>query len=215
MTTKARQFPRTALVVGSLRIVRSYAAALVYGVLLALFVRTWLFQAYIVPSDSMAPTLQPGDRLLVNKFGLRASAVSRLVPAWPIRRGDIVVLRDPRDPTQLLVKRSMGLPGEVIELRNRLLLVNGVAIDEPYLAATDSTAYPHSEFLDEALRSRDNLPEKAVDQSEIFVLGDHRDVSIDSRQFGAADQRDIVGRAWLIYRRPTPRAPNPSLLRAQ
>jgi len=103
-------------------IVREYFESLVVAVILALFVRTWAFQAFKIPTGSMEPNLLVGDHLIVNKMGFA-----------PVRRGDIIVFKFPKDPERDFIKRTIGLPGETIELRNKKVYINGKPLDEPYI----------------------------------------------------------------------------------
>ncbi|REJ81539.1 MAG: signal peptidase I [Acidobacteria bacterium] len=184
-----------------MRGVRSYAIVLATAVILAVFVRTWLVQAFVVPSNSMAPTLAPGDHLLVNKFVFRAVMTTRLLPARRPRRGDVVVFRDPRQPSRLLVKRCLGLPGDRVDLVDKTLIINGLARDEAYAVYADDRIYPSSRFLEESLRPRDNFGPLWLGDRELFCLGDHRDVSLDSRHWGPVSMDSVIGRAALVFRR--------------
>ena len=102
-------------------IVREYFESLVIAVILALFVRTWVFQAFKIPTGSMEPNLLVGDHLIVNKMRFA-----------PIHRGDVMVFKFPKDPERDFVKRIMGLPGDKIELKKKKLYINGQLMDEPY-----------------------------------------------------------------------------------
>src|ERR687898_3289734 len=114
---------------------REYFESILVAVVLALFVRTFVFQAFKIPTGSMKPNLLVGDHLLVNKFifAPTATALERaLLPMRPIQRGDIMVFKFPEEPERDFIKRTIGLPGETIELRNRRLFVNGQQQTEPY-----------------------------------------------------------------------------------
>src|SRR3990170_1333089 len=115
--------------------VREYFESIVVAVILALFVRTFVVQAFKIPTGSMEPNLLVGDHLLVNKFVFAptASPVERTVLAMrEIRRGDVVVFKFPEEPERDFIKRVIGLPGETLEVRNRQVLINGSRIEEPY-----------------------------------------------------------------------------------
>ena len=123
--------------------VREYFESIVIAVILALFVRTWVVQAFKIPTGSMENNLLIGDHLLVNKFvfGPAATALERaLLPMRDIRRGDIVVFKYPDEPERDFIKRVIGLPGETIELRNKKVYVNGQPLDEPYVHFLDARA---------------------------------------------------------------------------
>ena len=116
--------------------VREYFESIVIAVILALFVRTWVVQAFKIPTGSMENNLLIGDHLLVNKFVFAPTAdgVERaLLPIRDIRRGDIVVFKYPDEPERDFIKRVIGLPGETLELRNKKVYVNGQPLDEPYV----------------------------------------------------------------------------------
>jgi signal peptidase I len=179
---------------------RSYTVVLVAAMILAVFVRTWLIQAYVVPSGSMAPTLRPGDHLLVNKFIFRSAATTRLLPARRIRRGDVLVFRDPRQPDRLLVKRCVALPGDRVRLVDKILLINGSTRSESYAVYSDPRTYPASRFLEDSLRPRDNFGPLTLGPAELFCLGDQRDISLDSRHWGAVPLASVLGRAAVVYR---------------
>src|SRR5262245_22579534 len=114
---------------------REYFESIVIAVVLALFVRTFVFQAFKIPTGSMENNLLIGDHLLVNKFvyGPSMSGVERtLLPMSSIRRGDVLVFKHPEEPTRDLIKRVIGLPGETLEVKAKKVYINGTAIDEPY-----------------------------------------------------------------------------------
>src|SRR5512136_1781579 len=116
-------------------VAREYFESIVIAVILALFMRTFVVQAFKIPTGSMEPNLLIGDHLLVNKFVFAptvSSAERTVLPVTAIRRGDIVVFKYPEDPERDFIKRVIGLPGETIELRNHRVHVNGSALDEPY-----------------------------------------------------------------------------------
>ena len=117
-------------------VVREYFESIVIAVILALFVRTWVVQAFKIPTGSMENNLLIGDHLLVNKFvfGPTPLAIGRaLLPVRDVRRGDIVVFKYPEEPERDFIKRVIGLPGETIELKNKKIFVNGQPLDEPYV----------------------------------------------------------------------------------
>jgi signal peptidase I len=116
-------------------VAREYFESIVIAVILALFIRTFVVQAFKIPTGSMEPNLLVGDHLLVNKFVFSptdSAAERALLPAREIRRGDIVVFKFPTDPERDFIKRVIGLPGETVELKNRRIFINGRPIDEPY-----------------------------------------------------------------------------------
>ena len=182
-------------------VAREYFESIVVAVLLALFIRTFVVQAFKIPTGSMEPNLLVGDHLLVNKFvfGPTGSAIERaLLPVRDIRRGDIVVFKFPTDPERDFIKRVIGLPGETIELRNRQVYVNGQALDEPY---AHYLPRPDGGNLAEVTSDdvRDHYGPAVVGANEFFMMGDNRDNSQDSRYWGFLPRDLVKGRALMIY----------------
>jgi signal peptidase I len=163
-------------------VLREYAEALIIAVLLALVIRTFVVQAFKIPSGSMLPTLQIGDHILVNKF---------LYYFRPIQRGDIIVFKFPQDETRDFIKRVIGLPGETLEIRGKQVLVNGVPLQEPYAVFGDWPA--------NRLGEREKLGPIVVPQGRLFMMGDNRDHSMDSRVWGLLDIEKVKGKAFVVY----------------
>ena len=175
---------------------------LLAAILLALFARTFVVQAFRVPTASMEPDLLVGDHVLVNKFVFGPSAwpwERRWLPLRQPRRGDVLVFRYPVDPRRKFVKRCVGVPGDRVRLRERRLLVNGRPVAEPYVRFTDPQAYPDSPFLDEYYRRRDNFGPLMLPPGQYFCLGDNRDLSDDSRFWGSVPREAVRGRPLLVY----------------
>ena len=175
---------------------REYFEAICIAVLLALFIRTFVVQAFKIPSGSMLPTLLIGDHLLVNKFiyGLRIPFSGKvLVPYKKPARGDVVVFRYPKDKSIDYIKRVMGTPGDSVEIRTKKVFINGEPIQDPH-AHISSPA-----VLNAASSPRDNFGPVLVPEGRIFVMGDNRDNSYDSRFWGFVDQQDILGKAFVLY----------------
>ena len=115
---------------------REYFESIVIAVILALFIRTFVVQAFKIPTGSMEENLLIGDHLLVNKFvfGPTATPIERgLLPVGRIRRGDVIVFKYPEEPERDFIKRVVGLPGETVELREKKVYINGKPLDEPYV----------------------------------------------------------------------------------
>lgn len=196
--------------------VREYLESLLVTVLLALFGTTFIVQAFKIPSPSMEPTLLVGDHLLVNKFlfGGRGAWYDRFLPYRDIRRGDIIVFRFPFDDHAHYVKRVIGLPGERIKIIDQQVYVNGQPLAEPYKVHTGrydafgdnfppvSTLFSRSNVRPEwaeAMMQHVHQGELAVPPGKLFVMGDNRDSSLDSRFWGFADRESVMGRPLLIY----------------
>ncbi|HXH05803.1 MAG TPA: signal peptidase I [Vicinamibacterales bacterium] len=182
---------------------REYFESIVIAVILALFVRTWVVQAFKIPTGSMETNLLVGDHLLVNKFvfGPTAGRLERLLlPVADIRRGDVVVFKYPEDPERDFIKRVIALPGETIELRRKRVYIDGRPLDEPYvhLAAPAATAQPGDPDYT-SLDVRESYGPVTVPPGHYFVMGDNRDNSQDSRYWGFLPRHYIKGRAVLIY----------------
>jgi signal peptidase I len=165
----------------------------------ALVFRVALVQPFKIPSASMENTLLVGDYILVNKFAYGFSWFNRtqrfLVPGRP-RRGDIVVFVYPEDHTKDYIKRCVGLPGDVIEVRDKALYVNGSRQDEPWVKHSDFRVLKRGEA---GGFDRDNFGPVTVAAGRYFMMGDNRDNSSDSRVWGTVDERLLKGRAWIIY----------------
>ena len=181
-------------------VVREYFESIVIAVILALFVRTWVVQAFKIPTGSMENNLLIGDHLLVNKFvfGPTPLAIGRAVlPVRTIRRGDIIVFKYPDEPDRDFIKRVIGLPGETVELRNKKVYVNGKPLDEPYVHFLTPPSSEDQEVT--SYDVRENYGPKTVPEDRYFVMGDNRDNSQDSRYWGFLPRSYVKGRALVIY----------------
>jgi signal peptidase I len=181
-------------------VIREYFESIVIAVILALFVRTWVVQAFKIPTGSMENNLLIGDHLLVNKFvfGPTPLAIGRAVlPVREIRRGDIVVFKYPDEPDRDFIKRVIGLPGETVELRNKKVYINGQALNEPYVHFLSPPSSEYQEVTSYDVRER--YAPVTVPPDKYFVMGDNRDNSQDSRYWGFLPRSYIKGKALLIY----------------
>ncbi len=175
---------------------REYTEAFAIAILLALFIRTFIIQAFKIPSGSMLPTLQIGDHLLVSKFiyGLKVPFTGKTVIPWKSPKlGDVIVFKYPKDRSIDYIKRVIGTPGDTIEIVNKKININGKPIEDPHAHFSSST------ILNGAVSPRDNFGPIVVPQDKYFVMGDNRDNSYDSRFWGFVDQTDILGRAFILY----------------
>lgn len=186
-------------------------------IVIALFIITFTFQPFRIPSESMVPTLLVGDFLLVNKEVSKdgsGNPWSRLIaPTYEIHRGDLIVFHYPVEPSMHLVKRVIGLPGERVRLHQGRAWINGQPLNEPYVvfrsAAVDSyrDEFPQLGSIDPnvdsrwwiQLRSLVNGGEITVPPDSFFVLGDNRNDSEDSRYWGFVPRAAIVGKPFMIY----------------
>ena len=182
--------------------VREYFESIVIAVILALFIRTFVVQAFKIPTGSMENNLLIGDHLLVNKFamGPAASRLERaLLPVGTIARGDILVFKYPEDPDRDYIKRVIGLPGETVEVREKKVFINGKGIDEPYVHFLQPPA-SGGEFREvTSFDVRERYGPVTVPAGQYFMMGDNRDNSADSRYWGFLRRDYIKGKALVIY----------------
>jgi signal peptidase I len=179
---------------------REYFESIVIAVILALFIRTFVVQAFKIPTGSMENNLLVGDHLLVNKFvfGPSAGTAERaLLPEADVHRGDVVVFKYPEEPDRDFIKRVIGLPGETLELRHKAVYVNGRKLDEPYV----HFLVPPSAHAQEVAASdvREQYGPVTVPSGHYFVMGDNRDNSQDSRYWGFLPRDFIKGKALMVY----------------
>lgn len=179
-------------------IAREYLESIIIAVIMALFIRTFVVQAFKIPSESMVPNLLIGDHLLVNKFVFAPGGVERaLLPLRDIRRGDVVVFKFPEDPDHDYIKRVIGLPGETIELKQHVVHVNGKPMTEPY---AHFLPRPEGGFAEvDPGDVRDTYGPVVVPPDAYFMMGDNRDNSADSRYWGFLPRDLVKGRALFIY----------------
>lgn len=175
---------------------REYAEAIIMALILALFIRTFIVQAFKIPSGSMIPTLEIGDHILVNKlsYGLRIPFLERYLLHYDSPdRGDVVVFIYPEDRSKDFIKRVIAVAGDTVEIRSKKIFINGREIDDPHghFAGYDPLAG--------GVGSGDDYAAKKVPPNHIFVMGDNRDRSYDSRFWGFVDLNDVRGKAFLIY----------------
>jgi signal peptidase I len=180
-------------------VVREYFESLVIAVALALFVRTFVFQAFKIPTGSMEPNLLVGDHLIVNKmvFAPTATGFERaILPHRDVHRGDVVVFKFPKDPTRDFIKRVIGLPGDQLELRRKQIYINGKEIPEPYVHFIAPLS-PESDKRSDDLR--EEYGPVTVPAGQYFMMGDNRDNSEDSRYWGFMPASYVKGQALFIY----------------
>lgn len=175
---------------------REYAESIVFALLLALFIRSFIVQAFKIPSGSMIPTLQVGDHILVNKlsYGIRSPFWgSYLLNFKKANRGDVVVFIFPEDRSKDFIKRVVGIEGDMVEIRQKIVYINGKPLEDPH-AHFEGDQPERGVF-----NVRDNYGPKQVPENHIFVMGDNRDRSYDSRYWGYVNLDAVKGRAFLIY----------------
>jgi signal peptidase I len=199
---------------------REYLEALLIAGIFLGFANTFVIKTFYIPSASMEETLLIGDHLFVNRFVFRpapTAAERALLPLRPVRRGDIVIFRSPERPAIDMVKRCVGLPGDVVEIAQKQLFVNGEAVDDSSYAIhrdTQTFGSPGSgapadpSDIDRCRartaspanqRIRDNFGPCQVPDGHFFCMGDNRDQSYDSRFWGPVPAHFIKGRAFMVY----------------
>jgi signal peptidase I len=181
---------------------REYFESIVIAVILALFIRTFVVQAFKIPTGSMEETLLIGDHLLVNKFvfGPAATGVERaLLPIGTIRRRDVLVFKYPEEPSRDFIKRVIGLPGETVELREKKVYINGTALDEPYVHFLSPSSGPSELHEVTSFDVRERYGPVTVPPDHYFMMGDNRDNSQDSRYWGFLPRENIKGKSLVIY----------------
>lgn len=154
----------------------SWVRDLLVSILVSAFIIIFLYQPVRVEGTSMLPMLQDQDRLFINKFAYRMG---------PIQRGDVVVFLYPRDRSKSYIKRVIGLPGDDIRISDGQVYVNGKALKESYVPMR---------YTDER-----SMPDEIIPPHEYFVMGDHRSISSDSRDFGPVERKLIYGKAAFVY----------------
>jgi len=178
---------------------RENIEAIVAALLLALLIRTFVVEAFKIPSGSMLPTLQIGDHLLVNKFlyGPRLEipftpiSFGRLPGLRAVQAGDVIVFAFPKDPSQNFIKRVVAVAGQTVHVRGRELLIDGQPADDPHAVHRSGGLTGPVNF---GVRQEITVPE-----DHVFVMGDNRDASSDSREWGFVPVPSIKGRAFIIY----------------
>jgi signal peptidase I len=169
-----------------------YTKAIGMAIVLSLIIRTSIVQAYRIPSGSMIPTLLVGDHLLANKFiyGIKIPFLDKkFLTIEKPQKGDIIIFPSPEDPGKDLIKRVVAVEGDLIEERDKQIFVNGKLSNESYVQHTDN-------FLSDR---RDNFGPRLVPKGKVFVMGDNRDESYDSRYWGYVDIKNVKGKALIVY----------------
>jgi signal peptidase I len=183
--------------------VREWLDAAVFALVIALVVRTFLFAPFKIPSSSMVPTIQVGDHIFATMFsyGVPIPFTDDKLFPQPVSRGDIVIFPYPKDPSVDYIKRVVGLPGETLEVQGKTVLINGKPLDEPY-AYYEPTREGIFGVKCDGLAFCGPL---TIPPGHIFVMGDNRLDSADSRVWGFVDTRTIKGKGRIVYWSHDPR----------
>ncbi|MEE9935666.1 MAG: signal peptidase I [Deltaproteobacteria bacterium] len=176
--------------------IREFIESILIALLIAGFIISFVIQAFKIPSGSMIPTLLVGDHLFVNKFiyGVKLPYFrTTLIPVTDPKREDVIVFVYPEDRSKDFIKRVIGVAGDKIEMKNKKLFLNDKPYADPYGYYTDQAIYPAE------AQPRDNFGPVVVPEKSLFVMGDNRDHSLDSRFWGFVDLRDVQGKAFILY----------------
>jgi signal peptidase I len=176
--------------------IREYVEAILTALLIAAFIISFIVQAFKIPSGSMIPTLLVGDHLFVNKFiyGVKIPFFRKtIIPVTDPKRGDVIVFIYPQDRSKDFIKRVIGTAGDKIEMKNKKLFINDKAYTDTFGIYDDDTVYPAE------VQPRDNFGPITVPPDSLFVMGDNRDHSLDSRFWGFVDLKDVQGKAFILY----------------
>jgi len=185
-------------------VAREYTEAILIALLLALFIRTFFVQAFKIPSGSMKETLLIGDHILVSKFAY-GTHIPNEIPFLNIKlfddiiffpkqpeRGDIIVFKYPKDEKRDFIKRVIGIPGDLLEVRHQKVFINGKPYEDRHARHTESPS-------DSSLVPRDDFGPVLVPDNHLFMMGDNRENSQDSRYWGFLDINKVRGKALMIY----------------
>jgi len=178
------------------KLIKEYLEPFVVAVLIALFIRTFVVQAFEIPSSSMEPTLLIGDYLLVNKFtyGIRIPYTnSKFFQFKKPQRGDVIVFIFPLDRSKDFIKRVIGTEGEKVEIIHNKIYINDRLIDDPW------GHFVTNDFPRSYLQRMENFGPVVVPKDSLFVLGDNRDNSEDSRFWGFLNVNAVLGKALVMY----------------
>jgi signal peptidase I len=182
--------------------VREYFESIVIAVILALFIRTFVVQAFKIPTGSMENNLLIGDHLLVNKmvYGPASTPIERaLLPTGTIKRGDVIVFKYPEEPDRDFIKRVIGLPGETLEVREKKVYINGSPLEEPYVHFLQPPSASSELAEITSFDVRERYGPVTVPADQYFMMGDNRDNSQDSRYWGFLPRELVKGKALVIY----------------
>jgi signal peptidase I len=175
---------------------REFIEAILTALLIAAFIISFVVQAFKIPSGSMIPSLLIGDHLFVNKFiyGVKIPFFRKtIIPISDPKRGDVIVFIYPKDPSKDFIKRVIGVGGDKIEIKNKKIFLNDRAYTDTFGIYSDASILPSQ------VEPRDNFGPVTVPQNSLFVMGDNRDHSLDSRFWGFVDLKDVQGKAFILY----------------
>ena len=182
--------------------IRENVEALAIAIILALFIRAFVVQAFKIPSGSMQNTLLIGDYILVNKFiyGVKIPFTEiTVIPVKEPKKGDIIVFKFPGDPSKDFIKRVVAVGGDTVEIREKKVFVNGKEEVNAHAVHSDSRIFDDPQLYPPEMLKRDNMAPLTVPEDKLFVMGDNRDESNDSRFWGLVNVSAVRGKAFIIY----------------
>ncbi len=177
-------------------VVRDWVEPAFEAIIIAIIIRTFLIQAFKIPSSSMEDTLLINDHIIANKFIYGTNVPfkkEKILKFSEPKRGDVIIFRYPLDPKMMFIKRCIGLPGDVIEIKDKVVYINNQKLDEKYVFHKDFRTFPAQ------YAPRDNYGPVKVPEGHYFAMGDNRDYSSDSRFWGFLPEENLRGKAWIVY----------------
>jgi signal peptidase I len=181
---------------------REWLESLVFSLIFVFFFTSFIAQATQVPTESMKPTILVGDHFFLDKFAFPANYpdfISRILPVRSVKRGEIVAFKSPENPKVPFIKRVIGLPGDVLEIRDKVVYINGRKLDEPYKYLIDPNVYERGSGIPQDYLVRDNYGPVRIPPYCYFMMGDNRDNSNDSRYWGFVKSQYIIGKPLFVY----------------
>ena len=188
--------------------IREWVEALIFAIVVATFVRTYFFAPFQIPSGSMLPTIQIGDHIFASMYSYGSPVPFTDIKLFkkPVRRGDIIIFPYPRDPSIDYIKRAIGLPGEKLEIKNDQVFINGEILDEPYAYFEPNEKLSRQSKGLSSVSPVSKLGLVLIPEGKLFVMGDNRYNSADSRFWGFVDSNTVSGKGQMIYWSHDPRS---------
>jgi signal peptidase I len=181
---------------------REWCESLAFTIIFILIFTNYVAQATQVPTESMKPTILVGDHFFIDKLafpGNLPEVLHKYLPQRSISRGDIIVFKSPVEGNIPFVKRVVAMPGEIVEIRNKDVYINGRKLKEPYKIHVDPSVYHNDRWTPDDLKIRDNYGPHTVPSHSFFVMGDNRDNSNDSRYWGFVKDDAVMGKPLFVY----------------
>ncbi len=182
--------------------IREWIESLAFTVMFVLIFTQFVAQATQVPTESMKPTIMVGDHFFLDKLAYPANYprfMRAYLPERTLERGDIVAFRAPSQGDIPFVKRLIGMPGDIVDIRNKRVWINGLEIEEPYKIHVDENLYEDEPWTPDEYKIRDNYGPVTLPDDSYFAMGDNRDNSNDSRYWGFITRADMIGKPLFVY----------------